>query len=131
MTRQDHEYTNAPRNSVDSNMLDTGYGTHPGHHLVFDRALYSPILEALGNDSPRSGVNPEAISLTLTLSANATRHKMNPVLIYTPLKARGLDLMSTPLAVKRQALKRATTWLMAPEDDHTAAWQPIVHPDAT
>lgn len=61
-------------------------------------------------------------------ASEASRHKMNPELIFTPKPAGGLGLMSVQVALKRQAMKRAEAWLLMNQGEHTEAWHALAHP---
>lgn len=48
---------------------------------------------------------------------------MSPALIYSNLERGGLGLIAIPLAIKGQAMRRITTWLVADDDVHKACWE--------
>lgn len=57
------------------------------------------------------------------LSTESTRHKMSPALIYSKVVNGGLGLISIPLAVKAQAMRRATAWILADGDVCKECWE--------
>lgn len=62
-------------------------------------------------------------------SSEPSRHNINSSLLFTPVKAGGLGMMSIQVAMKEQAIKRATTWLLTPPDEYTEVWHFLVHPN--
>lgn len=60
------------------------------------------------------------------LSTDCCRYKMAPSLVYAPTVAGGLGLQSIPLAIKAQAMRRATTWLLARDSAHKECWKYLV-----
>lgn len=58
-----------------------------------------------------------------SLTADASRHKINPGLLYPPRGADGVGLVSIDVAVKVQRMKHALLWLIQKEDMYFEAWR--------
>ncbi|KAF1314922.1 Rxlr effector protein, partial [Globisporangium splendens] len=109
--------------------------TIPGRIMILNAILLPAVLFTASYSKPQPETIRELERVQKqflwhqSLSAEPARHKVSPALLFTPIGAGGMGLLSIPLALKRQAMKRATTWMMAPEDEHTAAWHALVHPE--
>jgi exonuclease III len=58
-----------------------------------------------------------------SVAVDTSRHKMNPGLIFTPMQAGGLGVVSIELAVKVQRIKDTMQWLIQRNDLYWAAWK--------
>ncbi|CAI5719351.1 unnamed protein product [Peronospora destructor] len=56
-------------------------------------------------------------------STEASRHKVNPALLFTPKQAGGVGLASILIACKTQRVKHAILWLTQRKDIYFLAWQ--------
>ena len=63
------------------------------------------------------------------LRTDGTKHKINPELLFSPVSQGGVGLQAIPLAIKRQAMRRATQWLLADRTIFTEAWHSLAHRD--
>ncbi|KAF1325866.1 Rxlr effector protein, partial [Globisporangium splendens] len=106
-----------------------------GRVLILNSVLLPSILFTVGYIKPPAKVVDQLVNLQRqflwksTLGTDGTRHKVSPSLLYLPVKEGGIGLYSIPLAIKRQAMRRTTRWILRARDKYTEAWHEQVHQD--
>ncbi|KAF1323645.1 Rxlr effector protein, partial [Globisporangium splendens] len=106
-----------------------------GRVLLLNSVLLPSILFTAGYIKPPAKVVDQLVNLQKqflwksTLGTDGTRHKVSPSLLYLPVKEGGIGLYSIPLAIKRQAMRRTTRWILRARDKYTEAWHEQVHRD--
>ncbi|KAF1317704.1 Rxlr effector protein, partial [Globisporangium splendens] len=106
-----------------------------GRVLILNSVLLPSILFTAGYIKPPAKVVDQLVNLQKqflwqsTLGTDGTRHKVSPSLLYLPVKEGGIGLYSIPLAIKRQAMRRTTRWILRARDKYTEAWHEQVHRD--
>lgn len=60
------------------------------------------------------------------LSTEGRRHKMNPCLMFSPVKNGGMGLLSIRVAIKALLMRRATNWLVTDGGVYKACWSHLL-----
>lgn len=60
------------------------------------------------------------------LTTEGRKHKMNPGLLFSPIRAGGMGLLSIRVAIKTLLMRRATGWLLADDSIYKTCWQHLL-----